>query len=150
MGMLVSRPIKIHPLISLLPIRVDWHASWWMVEPQNVWEWEALGEMLFGFQQNHEDSLSLVGSQGRSHAYGKVWRLPYLNFPATPSPKSLPTISSASSRSSCCAELVLWMFQRSHWILNTSICTLLGKLGSYSMWALVYVYRSLRLCKNVT
>jgi hypothetical protein len=77
--------------------------------------------------------------QGWSHPYGKVWRLPYLNFPASPSPKSLPTIS-AYSRSICCAELVFWMFWKSLWILNTSIWMVLGVLGSSTMWALVCMF----------
>jgi len=35
------------------------------VESQSVWEWEALGEMQFGFLKKHEACVSLVGN-GRS------------------------------------------------------------------------------------
>lgn len=46
------------PLISLLPIG---RLTCLLIEPQSLWEWEALGEMLFRFLKQHEASVSLVG-----------------------------------------------------------------------------------------
>jgi hypothetical protein len=81
-------------------------------------------------------------AQGWSHPYGKVWRLSYLNFSVTPSPKLLPAIS-ASSRWSFYSKL-LWMFWRSlveGWMLLPERN---GGLGLFQL-AWVYVHKPARV-----